>query len=255
MVINKKILQGKEKYEGKVFRTVNYGDLLILEYRKSNEILVEFLNTKTKVIASINSIMEGKVKDRFAPSVFGVGVVGNDAVVKDGRVLKEYVRWQAMLERCYNENNRDKRQAYEGCTVSENFKYFPYFKEWYNAQVGHNIKGWDLDKDILSNGGKVYSEDTCVFIPFEINRCISDKAFSNKNDLPSGVKEHGGDGLKYYSASIYEFGESRYIGNYDTILEAKNAYCAERIKHIHKLAEKWKDQIDPRAYEALSRFS
>ena len=253
-MISKKTLQNKEKYEGKVFKTLNYGGLLVLEYRKSSEVFAEFVETKTKITTSIDRIMSGQVKDRFAPSVCGVGIIGNGIVVKNGKVVREYALWQTMLERCYGTNNRDKLQAYKDCIVSDNFKYYPYFKEWCNKQIGYGNKGWDLDKDILSGLGKIYSEDTCCFVPSEINRCISNKSFNNKYNLPSGIKEHGGRGTKYYSASICEFGENRYIGNYDTVTEAEMAYKTERREYIHRLACKWKESIDPRAYEALIKF-
>lgn len=254
IVTSKKILKNKEKYEGKVFKTLNYGGLLVLEYRKSSEVLAEFVETKTKITASIGSIMAGQVKDRFAPSVCGVGIIGNEITVKNGKAVRVYNLWQTMLERCYGANNQDKLQAYKGCTVSENFKYFPYFKEWCSNQIGFGKMGWDLDKDLLSKGNKIYSEDTCCFIPSEINRCISSKGVDSKYDLPLGVKEHGGRGTKYYSASISKFGENYYIGNYDTIAEAETAYKVERKKYICQLACKWKDSIDPRAYDALIKF-
>jgi hypothetical protein len=43
-----------------------------------------------------------------------------------------------------------------------------------------------LDKDILYKGNKIYSPDTCVFVPQEINALFV-KNDANRGDLPIGV--------------------------------------------------------------------
>ena len=40
------------------------------------------------------------------------------------------------------------------------------------------MQGWQLDKDILLKGNKIYSPDTCCFVPQEINSIAVD---SNNN--------------------------------------------------------------------------
>lgn len=46
------------------------------------------------------------------------------------------------------------------------WKYLSNFKKWYDE---HYVEGWHLDKDILMQGNKFYSPETCCFVPFEIN--------------------------------------------------------------------------------------
>ena len=43
----------------------------------------------------------------------------------------------------------------------------------------------------------------------------------------------------------------KYIGLFKTVEEAREAYLTEKKKHITELANKWKDKIEPRAYNAL----
>ena len=44
------------------------------------------------------------------------------------------------------------------------------------------------------------------------------------------------------------------LGSFKTELEAFNAYKQAKETFIKELADKWKDKIDPRAYEALMNY-
>ena len=50
------------------------------------------------------------------------------------------------------------------------------------------------------------------------------------------------------------FGKVKTLGNYKTELEAFNAYKAAKEAYLKELAEKWKSEIDPRAYDALINY-
>ena len=112
--------------------------------------------------------------------VYGVGI--NDktrTAFVDGKNVKEYVLWKDMLKRCFSEKYQTRRPTYIGCSVSDNFLNYSYFYDWCQEQIGFgNIdeKGcsWHLDKDLLFVGNKVYSENTCVFVPHEINSFFVD---------------------------------------------------------------------------------
>lgn len=45
-----------------------------------------------------------------------------------------------------------------------------------------------------------------------------------------------------------------YLGTFDTINEAFNAYKEAKEKYIKEVADKWKDQLEPRVYEALYNY-
>ena len=49
-------------------------------------------------------------------------------------------------------------------------------------------------------------------------------------------------------------GENFYLGVFETEMEAFYAYKEAKEAYIKELANKWKDQIDPRAYDALMDY-
>ena len=49
-------------------------------------------------------------------------------------------------------------------------------------------------------------------------------------------------------------GKSEYLGYFNTEIEAFNAYKQAKEVFIKEQANKWKSQIDPRAYKALMNY-
>ena len=80
----------KEEYEGKLFETRNYGELVITKYVNNKEVYVKFIETGYETKAGLSDIRNGKVKDRLVPSVCGVGVIGDEITKVNSKVLKEY---------------------------------------------------------------------------------------------------------------------------------------------------------------------
>ena len=58
-----------------------------------------------------------------------------------------------------------------------------------------------------------------------------------------------------FRAMICTNGIVRRLGRFDSVEEAFNAYKEAKEKYIKEVAEKWKDKIDPRAYEALYNYT
>ena len=238
---------------GKVFKSTSSGDFKILKYNDRANVEIQFLNTGFKTVARLNHIRNGKVKDPHAPSVCGVGVLGTRyPITADGVKTKEYNLWCSMLTRCYSDIFKKKRQTYEGCEASENFKSYEYFYEWCHKQVGFNNKGWQMDKDLLVKGNKVYGENTCVFIPSEINSLLINCTASRGKHL-IGV---------YWSKTANAFvaqisknkGKREHLGYFKTEMEAFNAYKEAKESFVKEQATKWKGQIDERAYLALINY-
>lgn len=160
-------------------------------------------------------------------------------------------KWRAMMDRCKEGGSQQiTNESYVGCTVSENFKDFDYFTNWCLSQVGYSTD-YELDKDLLTKGNKLYSEHTCLFLPKELNNILL-RNYNLRGELPIGVVYRKDNCTFRYQLNI---GDSRIkSGAYSTAGDAFNAYKTAKESFIKQQANKWKDQIDPRAYEALMNY-
>ena len=238
---------------GKVCKSKSSGDFKILKYNDRANVEIRFVNTGYESVVELGNIRNGKVKDPYAPSVYGIGVLGAKYQAKiNGVITKEYTLWQNMLERCYSDTYKKKRPTYEGCEVSDNFKSYEYFYEWCHKQIGFGNESWQLDKDLLIKGNRVYSEDFCIFLPKEINSLLT-KSTASRGEHLIGVSWNKRN--KAFVAMVSKNkGKQEWLGYFKTELEAFNAYKQAKEAFIKEQAEKWKDKIDERAYEALMNY-
>ena len=242
------------KHEGEVFKTKNYGDLVITKYVSFLEVHVRFINTGFTTTTQLGSIKSGKVKDKMLPTVHGVGILGDEQTKVDGKHTKEYRLWHNMLARCYSVGYQKVQPTYIDCSVSENFRYLQYFKEWCNNQIGFNSvdeKGrlFTLDKDILVKGNRVYNEDVCVFVPQEVNLLFI-KRGNKRGDCVVGVCKYKG---KFVATVSTGKRVKDHLGVFKTEIEAFLAYKQAKEAYIKEVANKWKDKIDLRVYNALMK--
>ena len=239
---------------GKVCKSLNSGDFKILKYNDSKNVEIQFLKTGFETVVGLGSIRIGNVKDPYLPSVFGVGIVGTKyQPTINGVRTKEYVLWKSMLTRCYSTTHKKKNPTYIDCEASSKFKSYEYFYEWCHSQIGFDNEGWHLDKDLLIKGNKVYSESTCIFIPSEINSVLT-KCTASRGKYLIGVCWHNTN--KAFVAKVGKNkGKQEWLGAFNTEIEAFNAYKKAKESFVKEQADKWKDRIDERAYNALMNYT
>jgi len=169
--------------------------------------------------------------------------------------IPSYRRWNGMIRRSYDEKFHKIHPHYIGCTVSDKWKYFSKFKEWYDSHVKENDLNYHLDKDLLIPGNKVYSPENCVFIPREIN-CLIIKSDSARGQYPIGVHYHIRDHKFQSSCKYYDLNTrksiNKFLGYYATPQDAANAYVeykSEIIRNViptvdqYSLSDEMKDRI------------
>ena len=238
---------------GKVFKSLNSGDFKIVKYNDSYNVEIQFLKTGYEMVARLGHIKSGGVKDPYSPSVYGVGITGTKYPSRvNGVLTKEYDLWTGMLRRCYSDALKKKYPTYIDCEVSDKFKSYEYFYEWCHKQIGFNSKDWQLDKDLLVKGSKVYSENTCVFIPQEINLMLI-KCDASRGEHLIGVCWHKKDNAFVAKVSKTK-GKREYLGFFKTEIEAFNSYKQAKESFVKEQANKWKSQIDERAYNTLMNY-
>ena len=192
---------------------------------------------------------------------FGVGVTGQGEyshLVRNinGKHTKVYSVWHDMLGRCYNKKYQEKKPTYIGCTVCEEWHNFQNFAKWYEENYYEvNNEEMALDKDILIKGNKIYSPQTCIFVPKRINSLFIN-AKGRRGNYPIGVSWIERDRVFRSYCSKYINGKNKniYLGSYHSIEEAFMAYKNFKEKYIKEVADEYKNLIPIELYKALNRY-
>lgn len=182
--MNRKNRLGEEYYNKNGFHMV------ITKYNSANDIEVTFDNGYV-VKTNYKMIKNGWVKNRSAATVLNHGVIGKCKVSYKNKATKEYRAWQGMLVRCFSENYKTKKPTYKDVSCCEEWLNFETFLTWVKSQENYsyfqnNKSNWQLDKDILIKGNKVYSPETCSIVPLRVNTLFV-KSDSLRGIYPIGV--------------------------------------------------------------------
>ena len=194
------------------------------------------------------NIKRGTIKNLYTPKVFKKGFlgIGKYKATTNGKINKNYGAWTGMLRRCYDKKLHDKYPTYSNTVLCEEWHNFQNFAEWYE----NNFKeGYHLDKDILIKGNKVYSPETCCFVPHEINTLFV-KNDTNRGDLPIGVTKQKDKFIVSYTKS----NNTMHLGTFNTPEEAFQAYKISKESHIKEMAEKYKHQISEEVYKIIINY-
>lgn len=161
-----------------------------------------------------------------------------------------YNAWRSMLVRALGSSYKKKYPTYSNCSVCDEWLTLSNFKKWFEDPENGYQEGYHLDKDILVKGNKVYSPETCCFVPPIINLIFARKV--KNSNLPIGVtrKDRG------YTTALTAYGERIYLGYYSTLEEAFQVYKAAKEQHIKEIAEKYfqEGKITKKVYDALMKY-
>ena len=234
-------------------RLNNFGSKMIIkEYRKAIDIDVYFPEYNwTFEHARYDNFKNGKIKCPYEPSTYGVGYLGEGkyTATENGKLKIEYIIWYDMLKRCYDPKYQEKYSTYKGCEVEEYLLDFQHMCEWLDKNY-YEVPGEQmcLDKDILNKGNKIYSRETCIFVPQRINKLFvkSDKA-RGKN--PIGVSDLPSGNYRVFCNNGY--GKQVYLGAYRTKEEAFQVYKNYKEKVIKEVIDSYERKIPEPHYSRL----
>lgn len=190
-----------------MIQTKNYGPAEIIgPGQKYGYQKVRFLNTGHVDEFRDDAIRRGEIRDKYAVTLCGVGIIGN--IKTRGKNKRMYTVWRNMIVRCYKPGNN---QAYlHKVTVCDRWLTFEFF--FHDVQ---ELPGWDeqkfsggqlvLDKDLKQRNflSKIYSPETCVWVSKHLNAPIQDA----QQKMFVGISP---DGRRYESSNITDF--ARFFG-------------------------------------------
>lgn len=179
------------------FKSNRCGWFTVIEkvyHQKGNKWKIEFdeINgVKHQTITDKKHILSGGIKNPYYPLKLGVACVGD---VNSKIYPKEFNKWRAMIERCYDEkNNHYNTYGAKGVRVCDRWLCFEYFLKDLS-----NLEGYDygkmqsgelhLDKDIKGNR-LLYSPDNCILTSKEQNVKEMNKRLKQKKMIATRVSD------------------------------------------------------------------
>lgn len=244
----------KEEFLGTIYVTNKSGRCSIIDYKGYSEVTVAFENPYCIVKCQLGQLRRGQVKNPLIPSFYDKGYIGDGKYGK--RDLDAFNLWLHVLMRAYDKNFHVRNPTYSSTKICDewlnfqNFAAWCYDQEFFGAKDSKGNK-FQLDKDILVRGNKLYSPETCCFVPQEVNVLLVSNG-KNRGEYPVGVTYCGR--IKKFKATLSYQGTSLYLGSFKTSIEAFQAYKRVKESCIKETADKWKNHIDSKVYETLMNW-
>lgn len=143
-------------------------------------------------------------------------------------------RWGGIQKRC--EIGGSQQKKYPRYIGTQNlFRDFQEFVEWSRGEVGYELRedvgkrswAYSIDKDILGLGRKIYSPETCLFVPNAVNMFLTARNASRGN-YPLGVSWMASSGK--LQAQIRIRTGKKYLGLFEDPMEAHRAWQKAKIR-------------------------
>ena len=232
-------------------RKYNIGDILENRYGDKYEIIdrgkkikIKFLNTGYTKYSDSKEVSNGIIKDPLKPTIYDVGYIGEinkKYNKKDYIYIMSYSMWNKMIFRCYSPKSEIKNPTYKNVTVCEEWHNFQNFAKWYEENFPYHIKGikFQLDKDLLQYNvdNKIYSPQTCVFLPDKVNSFLSIGYTTKIKSEHVGVNWHSRDNKYYVRCRDFLSNKVLNLGYYTNKEEAVKVYNKVKNKQINNVIE------------------
>ncbi len=225
---------------GEEHKTLQGYTVKIIEYFGAKNCTIQFDDGLIIKKVQYYNLKNGTIVNPYHKSLCNIGFLGV-GLYKCTKNNIYYYSWKRMITRCF---------MYKNTSVCEEWCNFQNFAKWFEENYNpETMEGWQLDKDILVKNNRVYSPDTCCFVPQEIN-CLFVRHFSTRGSLPIGVRKSGNKFCAVFKIKNI----SNYLGTFDTKEEAFQAYKTAKEKNIKEIADEWRNKINLKVYKAMYNY-
>lgn len=226
-----------------IVQTEGLGSSSAIKIKWLDEFGYEMVITKRRLYSR-------KLQNPYLRAFQGVGYigVGEYPTSVNGLTTKEFSTWGSLFNRSYSEKYISKKPTYSACSVDDRWHNFQNFAAWTVNQVGWGLEDWQIDKDLLLKGNKVYGPDTCVMLPRKLNMLTVLRS-SARGTTPIGVFINPTPSM--YTGQFKDLSGRKYSKNFPQVEDAFHFYKTGKEVVLKEAAELYKELIDPKAYQAL----
>lgn len=225
----------------------------IVKYHNSDKIEVFFPEHGATVTSTYHHFTKGKIVSPYDKTAYSIGCLGEGEY--NNTKSEAYVTWCNILKRSYSNSYQTVQPTYKGTSVSEEWLNFQNFAKWFNENY-YTVEGVNvqIEKDLLVKGNKVYSAETCVFVPQEVNIFFS-SAKSKESTLPTGISMVNGKYL--VQVGMGKVGNKPKVSKctFESLDDAKDFYVKCKQERAIQLADKYKDVLDKRVVAKLNSYN
>ena len=252
-------IHGKAFQENKRLGEIGYSkygtQMKIVQYNSYDDIVVEFQDeNKYATSATYNNFKKSKIRNPYDREYYGVGFLGR-AYCKNEKFVDSlsFKTWEWMLQRCYSDKALKRNPTYMPCYVCEEWHEYYNFKVWFEQNY-YTIEDeiMEIDKDILFKNNKIYSPETCIFLPHCINSIFC-KTDAKRGKYPIGVSYHKRIGK--FSSYCTINNQRIHLGYHNTSEDAFNTYKSFKEQYIKRIADKYRQRIPVKLYDALYKYT
>ena len=156
--------------------------------------------------------------------VKGMGINDSPFIIEPAGSIRHpaYKTWKSMLTRCYSNKCKEKHPTYIDVGCCTEWLTFTTFAKWFKDNYK---EGYNLDKDILVDGNKIYGPNTCIFVPQYINLFLI-LSGATRGELPIGVTLYKGG----FISRIGNGKSQKYLGFFTSKEEAHRAWQKSKLE-------------------------
>lgn len=231
---------------GDVFTNKDNETYKVIQIDSYKKVYVEFKDGTVLQVTSLHAA--AGVRNYNSKTVFNVGYTGYGEYSKTTHE-KLYSKWASMICRGYSEKYKAKKPTYKDVSVCSDWHNFQNFAKWAVNRDDY-LEEWEIDKDILIASNRIYSPESCCFVPRIINCAIRSSALKDKTKIPFRIS----GGQKQYKVFITLDNSVKKALYFKDIEQAHSAVVEFKTKRVKELAEQFKQQLNSEVYLKLSNF-